>query len=162
MIVGPAVHGEQVFLLPSSVEALINRNLGQDGFHPRLRREGCSGGSRIDCSFSSQYTAVIVQGQLKPARILKITILTDLLRDDRDAHSRDQVAEAAAVFRATMVNFDPELQPGRRQELLSNLTEAALAQGSSERDGIQAQYSLASIKAPTACSSSRSCPSDRA
>jgi hypothetical protein len=66
----------------------------------------------------------------------------DLLRDDPGDDPRDLVAEAAAVFGATMVIFDPELTSGRRNELLSSLVEAALTTGSSGRDGIGAHYSL--------------------
>jgi hypothetical protein len=43
---------------------------------------------------------------------------------------------------ATMVIFDPDLSGARRVQLLSDLTETALEEEKSEREGIDARYSL--------------------
>ena len=61
-----------------------------------------------------------------------ITISVDLLRDDLTVDPGALVGDAAAVFDATMMAFDRDLQPARRDKLLMDWTEAVLTKGHSE------------------------------
>jgi hypothetical protein len=127
---------------PREYGASINRSLDQAGFDLRLMPGGCRGGPVEQCSFSSLTVTVVVDGQASPGRIARITISTDLLRDDPDVPPGDLIADAGAVLAVTMASFDPGLPAKRREQLLSNLTKTALTQGHSEGNGIRVRYTL--------------------
>lgn len=129
--------------LPKDFGPSINRSLGPAGGGRLFKLERCRHGSRAECHFLAPNLIAITEGRRSPPRTERITIAVDLLKDDPSVDPRHLVAEAATVFGATMAIFDPELQPDRRDKLLSDLVETALMTGSSGQDGIDAQYSLA-------------------
>jgi hypothetical protein len=126
---------------PTEYAQSVNRKLQQEGSDLQFMLAGCTAPTRSECRFNSSHITVVVKGRKKPSRIDQVIIATDLLRDDPAAPPYEALADAFMTLAATMIVFDPALQPQQREALTTSLTDAVLSTGHGEGDGIDARYS---------------------
>ncbi|WP_230530861.1 hypothetical protein [Microvirga roseola] len=125
---------------PREFDALANKALKQVDSDLRFKLEACSGSDSLECRFSSDHVAVLVQGRSNPPRTGRIVLEADLLQDRPGADAVAAITDTVLSLGATVVSFDPGLPAEKRVELISELTNDALDKGQSEASGQDATY----------------------
>ena len=141
LLCGPALAGP-FDVSPYRYGPLVNKALSQAGSEVRFHRIRCMERSRVECRFSSERIAVLVEGQASPPRTSRVSIEADLMQDKAGAGPLQMVADSVLPLGATMAVLDPALAATRRVQLLSDLMTEVLDTGRSEDEGAGARYTL--------------------
>jgi hypothetical protein len=127
---------------PAEYGPAISRELRQAGSDLQLRLAECTGISRLECRFVASRVIVVVAGRTKPPRIERVTIAADLLRDDPAVPPQEALADVFTILTATMIVFDPALQPLQRKALATLLADFFHRIGHGEGEGVDARYAV--------------------
>ncbi|QRM35275.1 hypothetical protein [Microvirga sp. VF16] len=123
---------------PERYDETVNVALQQVGSGLRVRQTACAAAR---CRFVARQVDVEVSSSAARPAMERITVAATFRQGD-DAAAKGLLEDTLTVIGATMVAYDPEMDAGRRGEILLALGEAALSVGEAHRDSTNVHYAL--------------------